>query len=132
MPGSIEKAWPGTSFRRVSRDDVRILVLLKADSVPGTVEEAGPLPCRVDHGAGGGINRFAAHPWANMVHRRLVGALQDLVAAQEVIRWRHRAIRPGHPNGSGGVGTIATKNATDVEHDRIARVDHPRRCFVVW
>ena len=113
-------------LRGVPRDDVRILMLLEADSVPGAVEEAGSLPRRVDHGASGGIDRFAAHPWANMIHRRLVGTLQDLVAAQVVVGWRHRPIRTSHPDGARGVRTVATEDAANVEHDRIAGVDHAR------
>ena len=99
-------------------------MLLEADSVPGAVEEASPLPRRVNHGASGGIDRFAAHPWANMIHRRLVGSLQDLVAAQVVVGWGHRSVRTSHPDGARGVGTIAAEDAANVEHDCVARVDH--------
>ena len=76
MPGSIEKAWPGSSGVRVAGDDVRVLVLLDADAVAGAVDELLAPAGLGDDPPGRGVDLLARRADDRRGHRGLLGVEQ--------------------------------------------------------
>ena len=106
-------------------------MLLKANAVPGAMEESLPLAASNDHLARCGVDRLAAHPRLCRGGRCSVRTLHELIAAHEIgARW-HRTATPRHPNGTRGVGAVAAELSTNVEHDRVARIDDARAGLMV-
>ena len=65
-------AWPGSSGSRLPDDEVRVLVRLEPDAVPGAVDEAVAEPAGGDDAARGGVDLLARRADGRGAHRLLL------------------------------------------------------------
>ena len=130
-PGLDRERHPFPERLAVAGDDVRVLVALEADPVPGPVEERLPEALRLDRVARGGIDRLGRDARADRPRRGLLGAAQDGEQVAEPLVGTLRRIAAGHPQRAGDVRVVAADGPADIEHDRLAGPDHAVRRPVV-
>ena len=136
MPGSTLKAMPGSQGQVVAGDQVRILVPLEPDPVPGPMEEGLAVALGVDPGARGGVDGRTGDPGSSGAGGRLLGAVEDREQVAESLVRALVRVAAGHPQRPGDVRAVAAQRAADVEHDRLTRLDDAlgglvvRRCRV--
>ena len=131
MPGSMLNALPTSSGRVVARHDVRILVALEADAVAGAMDEVLAEAGVGDHLAAGRIDVLGGHArLAPHRSRSCWAAAEHVVQAAELVG-RALIVVAGHPERARDVRAVALEPAADVEHDRLAGLDHPLARLVV-
>src|SRR5205814_5362510 len=101
---------------RVAGDDVRRLVAVEPDAVPGAVQEVPTVAGPGQRTAGGRVDALGGHPRTYRRDRGLLGGAQGLVGGEELGRW----LAAGDVR-AGAVGAVAGPGGTpDVDHDRFA------------
>ena len=87
----------------VAGDDVRLLVALEADAVPGPVEERLAVALGLDRPARGRIDRLGRDPRPDRRRRRRLRALQDGEQVPEPLVGTVRRVAAGDPQRAGDV-----------------------------
>ena len=122
---------PGPERDVVARDDVRVLVALEADPVPGPVEERLAVALGLDRLAGRGVDRAAGDARRDGLHRGRLGVVQHPEQVPEALVRALGRVAAGHPQGPRDVRAVAAEDPADVEDDRLAGLDDPVGRLVV-
>ncbi len=84
-PGLDREGHPLAKRLAVAGDDVRVLVALEADAVPGPVEEGVAIPSASIGRLAAASTSSGATPGANRPRRRRLGAVQDAEQVPEAL-----------------------------------------------
>ncbi len=96
------------------------------DAMPGAVHELAAIASRTDRLAGRGVHVLGPHPGAYRHTGRFLGVPEDLVVGGEVGGRLADDVRPG------AIRAVPAGHGTaDVDHDRVARAQHPAGRFVM-
>ena len=122
---------PGAQRLVVAGDEVRVLVALETDAVPGPVEERLAVARPRSDRARAASTARRRDAGANGPRGRGLRALEDLEQVPEAFVRSVARVAAGHPQRARDVGAVAAERAADVEHDRLAGLDDPVGCLVV-
>src|SRR6476620_7381552 len=128
--GEVDAGLDGEAHARLqglllALDHVRRLVRRDADAVTGAMDELGAVPRLGDDRTRHPVDLLAGHAGPDGVEARLLGGPHDVVHLLHLVARftdRHRARR---------VRTVAVPQPPEVQHDRVAGLDHAVAGLVV-
>ncbi len=129
--GLHRKGVPLDQYRVVPGHQVRVLVLLDADAVPGAVDEVLPQPGVGDDPTRHRVDVRSGGPGPHRPHRRLLGLEQHGVTAQDL------GVGLADHDRAGDVGAVAHLVvqgvlAAEVAHHGVSHADDTFARVVVW
>ena len=122
MPGSTEKAWPGSKRLGVAPDDVGVLVLLQADAVAGAVDEVLAVA-----GVGDDVAGHAVDPSSHGVPTDAAATAAAWASCRTAYSATNSSGRVAGEHGAGDVRAVAVHRAAEVADHRLAGTDDPWR-----